>query len=219
MKIKSLVIAFLITVLSFGYATAKDVKITVWAGGTNEADYYRMEAIKMAADILTREMAIQGEEINITVEGKRDFGGWGEFKQAVTLAAEDGSAPNIVVTSHLDIAPWSQAGYIVPVEDYLDMDAWPLNDIYSNLMEIAAYNGIQYGVPQDAESRPFFFWRECLKGIGYSDSDIDALPSKVASGEYTLANVLEDAKKAVSMGLVEEGYGFYPRVSLSLIHI
>ena len=100
----------------------------------------------MAADILTREMAIQGEEINITVEGKRDFGGWGEFKQAVTLAAEDGSAPNIVVTSHLDIAPWSQAGYIVPVEDYLDMDAWPLNDIYDNLMEIAAYNGIQYGL-------------------------------------------------------------------------
>ncbi len=213
MNIKKIVIAFLITLLSFSYAIAKDVKITVWAGGTNEADYYRMEAIKMAADILTREMAIQGEEINITVEGKRDFGGWGEFKQAVTLAAEDGSAPNIVVTSHLDIAPWSQAGYIVPVEDYLDMDAWPLNDIYDNLMEIAAYNGIQYGLPQDAESRPFFFWKEYLKGIGYSDSDIDALPSKVASGDYTLANVLEDAKKAVSMGLVEEGYGFYPRVS------
>ena len=93
------------------------------------------------------------------------------------------------------------------------MDAWPLNDIYGNLMEIAAYNGIQYGGPQDAESRPFFFWKEYLKGIGYSDSDIDALPSKVASGDYTLANVLEDAKKAVSMGLVEEGYGFYPRVS------
>ena len=66
MNIKKIIITFLITLFSFSYAVAKDVKITVWAGGTNEADYYRMEAIKMAADILTREMAIQGEEINIT---------------------------------------------------------------------------------------------------------------------------------------------------------
>lgn len=118
-----------------------------------------------------------------------------------------------MVLSHLDIAPWSQAGLIVPVEDYLDLDAWPLNDIYDNLMEIAAYDDVQWGLPQDAESRPFFFWKETMRGIGYSDDEIAELPAKVASGEYTLTNVLEDAKKAVDMGLVDEGYGFYPRVS------
>lgn len=194
-------------------ASAEDVTITVWAGGSNDADAYRMDAIELAADMLMRERAIEGEELNIIVEKKRDFGQWEEFKQAVTLAAEGGAAPNIVVTSHLDIAPWSQAGLIVPVEDYLDMDAWPLNDIYDNLMEIAAYDGVQWGLPQDAESRPFFFWKDTMRGIGYSDDEIAALPAKVAAGEYTLANVLEDAKKAVDMGLVEEGYGFYPRVS------
>lgn len=194
-------------------ASAEDVTITVWAGGSNDADAYRMDAIELAADMLMRERAIEGEELNIIVEKKRDFGQWEEFKQAVTLAAEGGAAPNIVVTSHLDIAPWSQAGLIVPVEDYLDMDAWPLNDIYDNLMEIAAYDGVQWGLPQDAESRPFFFWKDTMRGIGYSDDEIAALPTKVAAGEYTLANVLEDAKKAVDMGLVEEGYGFYPRVS------
>lgn len=194
-------------------AMAEDITITVWAGGSNDADAYRIDAIALAADMLEREAAIEGRELNITVEGKRDFGGWEEFKQGVTLASEAGSAPNIVVTSHLDIAPWSQAGYIVAAEDYLDLDAWPLNDIYPNLMEIAAYNGIQWGLPQDAESRPFFFWKDTMRGIGYSDEEIAALPAKVAAGEYTLQNVLEDAKKAVDMGLVEEGYGFYPRPS------
>jgi inositol-phosphate transport system substrate-binding protein len=194
-------------------AMAEDITITVWAGGSNDADAYRIDAIALAADMLEREAAIEGRELNITVEGKRDFGGWEEFKQGVTLASEVGSAPNIVVTSHLDIAPWSQAGYIVAAEDYLDLDAWPLNDIYPNLMEIAAYNGIQWGLPQDAESRPFFFWKDTMRGIGYSDKEIAALPAKVAAGEYTLQNVLEDAKKAVDMGLVEEGYGFYPRPS------
>jgi inositol-phosphate transport system substrate-binding protein len=194
-------------------AMAEDITITVWAGGSNDSDSYRIEAIEMAADILEREAAILGEELNITVEGRRDFSGWDEFKQGVTLGAEAGTAPSIVVTSHLDIAPWSQAGYIVPVEDYVDLDAWPLNNVYPNLMEIAAYGGTQWGIPQDSESRPFFFWRETLTELGYSEDEIDALPDMVESGEYTLANVLEDATKAVEMGLVEPGYGFYPRPS------
>lgn len=192
---------------------AKDLAITVWAGGSNDADAYRIENIEIAAGILEREYAVMGDELNITVTGRRDFGGWEEFKQGVTLAAEAGTAPNIVVTSHLDIAPWSQAGYISAVENYLDFDTFPLNDIYPNLLEIARYNGVQWGIPQDAESRPFFFWKETMRGIGYSDADIDSLSERVAAGDYTLQNVLEDAKKAVDKGLVEKGYGFYPRPS------
>ena len=196
-----------------GAASAQTYEISVWSGGSNEADSYRWEAIEMAADILEREAAIRGEDITITVDYKWEFGGWAEFKQAVTLAAEAGDAPEIVVTSHLDIAPWSQAGYIVPVEDYLDLDAWPLSDVYPNLMDIASFGGVQWGVPQDAESRPFFFWRAHMKALGYTDQQIDALPEAVLNGEYTLRNVLEDAKRAVEMDLVEEGKGFYPRVS------
>jgi len=192
---------------------SQNYEITVWAGGSNDADSYRWEAIEIAADLLEREMAIHGEEINITVQSKGDFGNWGDFKQAVALAAEAGTAPHIVVTSHLDIAPWSEAGHIVPIEDYVDLDAWPLNDIYPNLMEIASFEGVQWGIPQDAESRPFFFWKDTLRGIGYTDTEINELPALVNDGSYTLANVLEDAKKAVEMGLVKEGYGFYPRVS------
>lgn len=194
-------------------ALAEDITITVWAGGSNDSDSYRIEAIEMAADILEREQRILGEDLNITVEGRRDFAGWDEFKQGVTLGAEAGTAPSIVVTSHLDIAPWAQAGYIVPIEDYVDLDAWPLNNVYPNLMEIASVGGTQWAVPQDAESRPFFFWKETLKGLGYDDAAIAALPEKVANGEYTLRDMLADATRAVEEGLVEEGYGFYPRPS------
>ncbi|VAW19320.1 hypothetical protein MNBD_ALPHA11-1627, partial [hydrothermal vent metagenome] len=209
----AIAVALAVGAAGSAFAQTEEVTITIWSGGTNEVDLYRIENIEIAADILEREYAILGRDINITIEGKSDFGGWEEFKQGVALASEAGSAPNIVVTSHLDIAPWSQAGYIVPVEDYLDFDTWPLNDIYPNLMEIAAYNGVQWGIPQDAESRPFFYWKPTLSAIGWSDAEIESLPDRVASGEYTLNDMLVDAKKAVDMGLVEEGYGFYPRVS------
>ena len=59
-----------------GPAFSEDINITVWAGGSNDSDSYRIEAIEIAADILEREAAIQGEELNITVKGRRDFTGW-----------------------------------------------------------------------------------------------------------------------------------------------
>ncbi|MCV6548165.1 MAG: extracellular solute-binding protein [Cohaesibacter sp.] len=192
---------------------AKDLTISVWSGGSNQNDSYRVEAIEMAAEIMKREAAIRGEELNIKVEGKLYNDGWENFKQAVTLAAESKTAPNIIVTSHADIAPWSQSGLIRPIEDYVDLDAWPLNQLYSNLLEITSYNDQVWGIPQDAESRPFFFWIPHMKAIGYSDAQIAELPTRVKSGDYTLYNVLEDAKKIQEKGLVAKGKGFSPRVS------
>jgi len=203
-------VAAIVLASSAGFACAEEVKISVWSGGTSPNDIYRVDAIDIAADLLEREAAIRGEDLQITVE-KKPTNTWDDFKQAVTLAAEAGNAPNILVTGHEDIAPWAQSGLIVPIEDYVNLDAWPINDIYENLLEISSYNGVLYGLPQDAEARPFFFWKEYMRKIGYSDADIDALPDKVQSGEYTLANVLEDAKKMVDQGVVQQGYGFYPR--------
>jgi inositol-phosphate transport system substrate-binding protein len=189
---------------------ADDVTITVWAGGTGPSDVYRLDAIEIAAGLLTREAAIQGKTLNVKVE-KKAYPGWDDFKQAVTLSAEAGNAPDIVATGHEDIAPWAQSGLIVPIENFIDLDSWPVNDIYENLLRIASYGGAVYGLPQDAESRPFFFWRQHMKAIGYSDADLDALPAKIAAGTYTLANVLDDAKKMQDEGVVKPGYGFYPR--------
>ena len=189
---------------------ADDVTITVWAGGTGPSDVYRLDAIEIAAGLLTREAAIQGKTLNVKVE-KKAYPGWDDFKQAVTFSAEAGNAPDIVATGHEDIAPWAQSGLIVPIENFIDLDSWPVNDIYDNLLRIASYGGAVYGLPQDAESRPFFFWRPHMKAIGYSDADLDALPAKIAAGTYTLANVLDDAKKMQDEGVVKPGYGFYPR--------
>ena len=189
---------------------ADDVTITVWAGGTGPSDVYRLDAIEIAAGLLTREAAIQGKTLNVKVE-KKAYPGWDDFKQAVTFSAEAGNAPDIVATGHEDIAPWAQSGLIVPIENFIDLNSWPVNDIYDNLLRIASYGGVVYGLPQDAESRPFFFWRPHMKAIGYSDADLDALPAKIAAGTYTLANVLDDAKKMQDEGVVKPGYGFYPR--------
>lgn len=192
-------------------AQAAEVTINV-AGMAGQYENYRLDAIKMAAGQVNDEYAIEGKDITIKVETKA-YNDWGAFKQAVTLAAQSGTAPNIVVTGHEDIAPWSQSGIIVPIEDYIDMSSWPVDAIYPNLLKIGSYGGVQYGIPQDAESRPMFFWLPYMKKIGYTDEQIRNLPEMIKEGKYTLENVLKDAKKMQDIGLVQPGYGFYPRVS------
>jgi inositol-phosphate transport system substrate-binding protein len=210
--LKCMTVAAAILASTSALAFAKDITISVWSGGTGPNDLYRLNAIEIAAQQLEREAAIKGEDLKIKVE-KTPYADWESFKQALTLAAEAKKAPNIVVSGHEDIAPWAQAGLIVPIEDYVDLDSWPLNGIYENLMQIASFNGVVYGIPQDAESRPMFFWKPYMKAIGYSDADLDALPKQVQDGTYTMAKLLEDAKKMQDKGLVQAGYGFYPRNS------
>ena len=193
-------------------ALAEEYTITVWAGGTGETGSYRYEAIEMAADILEREYAVMGEDVSITVEHQA-WSGWEDFKQAVTLAAEAGNAPHIIVSGHEDLGPWSRSGLLRPVEDYVDFGAWPLNQIYPNLIEISSYDGVVWGLPQDAEARPFYYSRAHLAAIGYSEEEIDALPQRVAAGEYTLYDMLEDAKAMQDAGVVQERRGFLPRVN------
>jgi len=185
--------------------------ISVWALA-GPSDIYRIGAIEIAADLLEREYAVQGKIIHINIDGK-PFTQWDEFRQGVTLAAEAGTAPNIVVASHVDIAPWAQSGLIVPAEDYVDLDAWPLNDIYPNLLEITSFQDQVWAIPQDAESRPFFFYKPHMRAIGYSDAEIDGLAEKIRAGDYTLYDMLDDAKKIQDAGLVEENRGFWPRPS------
>ena len=207
--------ALLGSVLAMGFASgalAEDYTITVWSGGTGETGSYRWEAIQMAADILEREYAVTGQDVSITVE-HQEWTGWDDFKQAVTLAAEAGNAPNIIVSGHEDIGPWSRSGLLRPVEDYVDFDAWPLSQIYPNLIDIASYDGVVWGLPQDAEARPFFFSRAHLAEIGYSQEEIDALPQRVQDGEYTLYDMLDDAKAMQDKGVVAERRGFMPRVN------
>ncbi|GMQ90018.1 MAG: extracellular solute-binding protein [Gammaproteobacteria bacterium] len=191
---------------------AAEVEITVWANAdVNER--YRTEGIRLAAIVLNEELKIEGRDVQVTVKQQSwsGSGSWEKLKQAFALAIESGKGPHIIVAGHEDIAVWGKAGLIQPIEELVDLESYPFNDVFPNLWPIMTWNGRIWGVPQDAESRPLFGWIPHLRAIGYSQTDIAALPERIKRGEYTLTNVLQDAKKIQDAGLVKPGYGFYPR--------
>lgn len=204
---------FLCFLLSaFAPVFAEEIKVTVWTPA-DQNERYRHEGIKLAATILNEELKIEGRNFYLSIYAQAFSGSqtWQKLKQGFSLAVEAGKGPHIIVGGHEDIPAWGSAGLIHAIEDIVDLTQWPLSDIYPHLWPIMTYNGRVWAIPQDTECRPFFGWIPHLKAIGYSDTDIESLPRRIQSGRYTLQNVLRDAKKIQDYGLVEEGYGFYPR--------
>lgn len=212
MKIRHFVFSFLVCLfLIQSTLQARTVEIGFWT--KNDPVDYRNGSILLAAKILNEELKIEGSDIQVVIKVQSWQGGkaWGALKQAFSLAMEAGTGPNIILSGHEDIAVWGKAGLIQPIEDLVNLDAWPLNDVVKSLWTPMTWNGKIWAVPQDAESRPLYFWIENLKKIGYSNADLEALPGKIIDGSYTLYDVLKDAKKIQDKGLVKKGYGFYPR--------
>ena len=189
MKFKRLIMAALVAILfALPTAQAAEIEIEVWAPA-DENERYRFVAISLAANVLNEELKIEGSDSRVVVKQGASFAGsqgWAQLKQGFSLAVEAGKGPHLIVGGHEDIPVWGSAGLIYPIEDYTDLEAWPFSDLFPSLWPIMSWNGQVWGAPQDAESRPFFAWNPHLKAIGYSDTDIAALPAKVKSGQYTL---------------------------------
>jgi inositol-phosphate transport system substrate-binding protein len=194
-----------------------EMTVAVWSGNAASGlDSWRADNIVDAAARLEEEFAAEGQEIAIETEPFNDSAGWGDYKRKFALSAEDGSAPEIVVSGHEDVAPWAQAGYIVPIADSIEdaKDMYPeFDDVIDSLWDATTWRGQVWAVPQDTEARPMYFSKPKLRELGWSEDEIASLPQRIEEGEFTLDDMIETAKQAVEEGVVEEGYGYWHRPS------
>jgi len=192
----------------------KEVTFAVWSGNAGEIDRFRVENAVEAAKVVQSALKAKGIEIAITVKPVSDPAGWADYKRKFSLAAEDGQAPYIVVSGHEDVAPWAQAGYIVPLADSVKavQGLHPeFADVIDSLWNCTMWHGKVWAVPQDTEARPMFFSKTKLKALGWSDAQVAALPDKIKNGEFTLEDMIATCKQAVEKAVVQPGYGYWHR--------
>lgn len=169
---------------------------------TNPTDHWRTKGPEMVAKKV--------EGWDVTVKGVNHSAEWEDYNRKVTLAADAGKAPHVVVSGH-EVAPaWSQAGYIVPIDEY--RDKYPeFDDVIDSVWSAAEYDGKTWGLPSETEARPMYFHKKKLAELGWSQQEVDALPDKIKNGEFTLDDMIETARQAVDRGVVNEGFGYYHR--------
>ena len=215
---KKLLIGLLavLTVLAF----TKEIVITAWTVGPDNPSFYRFDNLKIAAERLNKMLAAAGSDIRVKLEGFFDTTDWAEFKQRVLMGFQSKQPFDILCSGHDDIGAWANAGYIMPLDEFVKK-YWDETyyDIIPSLWEAMKFKGKIYGIPQDTEARPFYINKIVLKKLGWSDEQINALPEKIAKGEFTLEDFVEVAKEAVSKGLVKWGMYHRPKKGIDYFQI
>jgi inositol-phosphate transport system substrate-binding protein len=148
--------------------------------------------------------------VDIVLDLIQDNEQWGPYKNSFVLASEAGEAVDIILSGHEDVGTWSTSGIIIPLDDMIAEHA-EFEDMVPSLWDSVTFDGQIWAIPQDAEARPIFFSKPLLRDLGWSDEEIESLPARIESGEFTFEDMLAAATEAVDTGVVEEGHGFWHR--------
>jgi inositol-phosphate transport system substrate-binding protein len=148
--------------------------------------------------------------VDIQLELIQDNEDWGPYKNSFVLSSEAGEAVDIILSGHEDIGAWSVSGIIIPLDDLIAEHS-EFEDLVPSLWDSVTFDGQVWGIPQDAEARPIYYSKLLLADLGWSDEDIDSLPARIESGEFTFEDMLATALEAVDTGVVDEGKGFWHR--------
>ncbi len=170
----------------------------------------RCDNLVAAGQAANAELASRGEGRRIRIQIIQDDKDWGDYKTEFELASNAGQAPDIIISGHEHIGDWASAGLIIPVTSMF-ADHPEFAQIIDRLWEATEWKGERWGIPQDADVRPLYYSKLLLGRLGWSDEEIDSLPDRIISGEFTLDAMLETAEEAVRTGVVRRGNGWWHR--------
>ena len=183
-----------------------EIVIRAWPGA-EKYDKYRLDNLADAAELLNSIFEALGLKVRIKFEGTVEKA----KLEKVIAAYEAGELPDILGAGHEWIGPFAEAGYIIPLDEYIEKYKILFTDWfpYGWAWEAMKWKGKIYGILQDTEARPLYFRKDVLRKLGWSEEEIEALPERIRKGEFTVEDAIKVAKEAVEKGLVT--HGFYHR--------
>ena len=121
-----------------------------------------------------------------------------EYHNNIVFAHKSGDAPDIFICD-ADVAGFVDAGCLLDISDVMS-DAF-VDGVFTPAM----VDGKAYAMPFDLPLRVIYYSNKDLADIGWSQEDIDALPKKIESGEFTLEQFLELCSEVVEKGGAKYG--------------
>jgi len=116
-----------------------------------------------------------------------------------------GQAPDMFIAAHEWICAFQQEGFALKLDDYVAKYPQYFGTIFPSLWQSVKCSDGIYGIPQDAEARMFFYNKKLLREAGYDNGFIEAMPARTLSGELTMDDVIEVAKRVISKTKAQYG--------------
>lgn len=206
MKKCLLVVVFLALTLTWGSsAWAEVIKITVDARG-GEAETTRVTIFNDAVEALNKQLKKEGSDIQVKLQKNFFVGDRTDHMQRFILASKAGVAPDIFEENHDLFAILAKAGYVIPLDDYVEK-YWKgvYDDFYAGLWASAKYAGKTWTIPQDSTAAVIYFNKTVLRKLGWDEKRINKMVEDVEKGTFTLQDMGLLAKEAVDKGAAKSG--------------
>lgn len=122
----------------------------------------------------------------------------GPFHQLLIEDAEIGHGPDLaLVYQGTSLQSMADLGYLYPLDQCnLSADDWTS----------AIFQQRQWGLPFELDVFVLFYSKSVLRALGWDNTRIDQLPDNIASGAFTLSDLLTVAREALDNRLVKPGF-------------
>ncbi|MGI6696831.1 MAG: ABC transporter substrate-binding protein [Christensenellales bacterium] len=160
------------------------------------------DAVIAAADRLEERYAAEGKNIQIEFEKDYQRIDWGEYSKNLIFAYKNGDAPDIFSVS--DVPSMVDAGMLMDISD-LNTDAF-----VDGVFNCYTVDGKAYAMPFDLPVRVIYYNKLSLVEFGWTMEEAEALPAKVAAGEFTWEDFIKLCDDIQNAGVCTWGMSHRP---------
>ena len=187
-KLVSLLLALVLTIGICASASAETITLKI----AHNYDFVTIpNAVIEAAERLNERYAAEGKDIKIEFETDYQRISWTEYTQNLIFAYKNGDCPDIFSVS--DVPTMAAVGMLLDISE-LNTDAF-----VDGAFNAYTVDGVTYAMPFDLPVRVIYYNKQVLVNYGWTLEEAEALPAKVAAGEFTWEDFVQlcaDVKNA-----------------------
>lgn len=187
-KLVSLLLALVLTLGICASASAETITLKI----AHNYDFVTIpNAVIEAAKRLNERYAAEGKDIKIEFETDYQRISWTEYTQNLIFAYKNGDCPDIFSVS--DVPTMAAVGMLLDISE-LNTDAF-----VDGAFNAYTVDGVTYAMPFDLPVRVIYYNKQVLVNYGWTLEEAEALPAKVAAGEFTWEDFVQlcaDVKNA-----------------------
>lgn len=212
-EVRSRAIALLGVALAFGSAgvlaspasAETTVKLELWSRQDPSGPLRPGNVVK-AAERLNKALATEGSDKRVEVVVRESPAkGFDDDALQLLKVFGIGQGPDLFIAAHEWTCAFKDEGFALKLDDYIAKYPKQFGTIFPSLWNSGKCTDGTYAVPQDAEARMFFYNKKLLRQAGYDDAFIEAMPGKTMSGELTMDDLIDIAKKVVEKTGIKYG--------------
>ncbi len=198
-KLVSLLMALVLTLGICASASAETITLKI----AHNYDFVTIpNSVIEAAERLNERYAAEGKDIKIEFETDYQRISWTEYTQNLIFAYKNGDCPDIFSVS--DVPTMAAVGMLLDISE-LNTDAF-----VDGAFNAYTVDGVTYAMPFDLPVRVIYYNKQVLVNYGWTLEEAEALPAKVAAGEFTWEDFVQLCADVKNAGVCTWGLAHRP---------